>query len=126
MTIQIPPIAPVDQEPVYEFVIALGDATFRVETRWNTRTEAWYMSLWDSNEVKLFSGIKMVPNYELLWRYQGDEYPDGILILFDWSNSGLYAEYDDFGHDFEFRFYPPENIIVVADDEVEHTIVEIP
>ncbi len=54
----------------YEVEVDLDQVTYRLRFKFNSRDEAWYMSVLDANGVILRAGIKLVSDWEILrlWR----------------------------------------------------------
>lgn len=75
----------------------IEDVSYILRFDWNTRTERWYIGIYDSDENAIQIGIPMNVDCDLISRFAETELPPGILILLD--TSGLHSEAgrDDLG-----------------------------
>lgn len=84
--------------PYYSFSTALGDKTFNFVVRWNTRDAAWYLSIYDAEDVALSIGIRIVLG-AMFGNSVADplRMPPGLLYAEDISSAGIDAGFDDLG-----------------------------
>ncbi len=54
----------------YKLEVDLDDVTFRLTFKFNSRDEAWYMTIFDANGVLLRAGIKLVSEWSHLRLWQ--------------------------------------------------------
>lgn len=54
----------------YQLEVALDNLTFRLAFKFNSRDEAWYMTVLDANGVRLRAGIKLVSEWSHLRLWQ--------------------------------------------------------
>lgn len=85
-----------DQEN-YKFRVSLDGKQYAFGFRWNVRDECWYLSLWDTNDVPLFSGRKVVVDFPLLARGRTADFPPGYLEAQDSGGSGISPGRDELG-----------------------------
>lgn len=64
----------------YEFEISLDGVSFRLRLKFNSRSQAWFMDLFDADEVRLRSGIRLVSDWFPLRLFQGEGRPEGDMI----------------------------------------------
>lgn len=76
-------IIPTQSLPAYSFEIALEGATYRFKFLWNSRHEYWTMDIRDRQGNILIAGIKLIINYEILFRYRRDTVPKGAIVPVD-------------------------------------------
>jgi hypothetical protein len=76
-------IIPTQSLPAFSFEIALEGSTYRLAFIWNTRHEYWTMDLKDRQGNILIGGIKLVINYEILFRYRRGDVPPGAIVPLD-------------------------------------------
>lgn len=50
--------------------IILGTRTLLLTFIWNSRSEAWYLTIEDEDSNNILSGIKLVPNWLLIRQYR--------------------------------------------------------
>ncbi len=62
------------------FSVTLDDEQFRLRIIWNSREESWRLDISDDTDVRLVSGLKIVPNRVLNSEYQGAKLPKGFLL----------------------------------------------
>lgn len=60
---------PTQQRPFYSLVTRLDGADYKLEFRYSPRADRFYLNLYDTNEVLLLAGIKLVPGVALLHYY---------------------------------------------------------
>lgn len=109
MIIELPPFEPTEQQPVYDYRIALSQNVYRLQIRWNTRTKSWYLRLFDSTDTVLISGVRMVIEYPLMWRHTGRKPKGGTLWLADMEDTGRECGYNDLGHRCKLFWIPEED-----------------
>lgn len=67
--------------PFYVFEIELDGVLFRMEFKFNERDQAWYMSILDTNDNHLRSGLRVVSDWTLLRLWQElTKRPEGEII----------------------------------------------
>lgn len=76
-------IIPLQNLPAYSFEIALEGATYRLAFIWNSRHDFWTMDIKDRQGTILIGGMKLVLNYEILFRYRRGNVPPGAIIPVD-------------------------------------------
>lgn len=67
--------------PRYQQRTTLGGVVFTLGFAWNSRDEAWYLTLGDATGDPIASGIKLVPRYRLLQKISDLRRPAGELVL---------------------------------------------
>lgn len=83
--------------PHYDFSSALEGKLLTFEVRWNERSGAWFLSLYDSTGEPIFSGRRVVLGTNLLGRSADSRLPPGTLIAYDTSGANLDAGRNDLG-----------------------------
>lgn len=81
----------------YEYALELDGETFTLSFNWNSREEAWYLSVADSLGTVLVAGKKIVVGYPLFARTVNDALPKGYLEAIDTSGLDLAPGYADLG-----------------------------
>ncbi len=69
--------------PHYEFQVELDNATYGLELRWNFLSEAWFMSIYTSDDILVVADIRIVVDWPLGGRYADARMPPGRLIALD-------------------------------------------
>ena len=83
----------------YKQRIDLDGELYYIRTQWNAREEAFYMSILDKDEVLLLAGVKLVPDYRLLYQFQGTPgLPPGDFMLSNISSEERLT-FDGLGED---------------------------
>lgn len=59
--------------------VILGDVTLTLELTWNTRNEAWHISILDIDEEPILEGIKITDQVSVTKRYTSDRLPEGNI-----------------------------------------------
>jgi len=80
--------------------IKLGKEYYKIRIRWNTRSESWFLHLFDHTGNPLVTGKRLVPNYPLTEIYSG-RFPGELLVLDTRSDlSDARITYDNLGKRF--------------------------
>ena len=116
--LQLPPYEPTEQQPTHDYLIPLSGTTYRLVWQWRDRTESWYLSLYDADDILLVDGIRAVVGYPLGWRYTGRIPTGGKLMLVDTEGTDEECDYEDFGN----RCKP----VWITDDEIPEAEPDIP
>ena len=78
----------------YELEISLDGVSYRIRLKFNSRSEAWFLDLFDANGERLRSGIRVVSDWSLLRLFQGEGRPEGDLLTLS-SQSSISAPDED-------------------------------
>ena len=81
----------------YEFKIDLDAKTYGFDIQWNPRSERWYLTVLDSNDAVLLSGLALTVNSSLIRRFANPLLPPGRLFLLDTSERGEECGRGDLG-----------------------------
>ena len=82
-----------------KFQIILDGALFNLRFYWNTRQDTWAIDISNDAEEPLIQGIKIMPNWMSLFRYQIPGFPGGDFIVVDTTGGGVPPERTEFGTD---------------------------
>ena len=77
-TLQIEPTA-----EAQEFSQVIGDVPLRFDLYWNRRAQAYYFDIYDVDDSKIASGLKVVVGWDLFFELNDDRLPDGALMVVD-------------------------------------------
>lgn len=83
--------------PVFDFQIELDGQTYGLEFRWNFRSEAWALSLFDVDEQPIALNLGVVADFPIGRRLQSDRMPAGVLVFKDTTGRGLAPGFADLG-----------------------------
>jgi len=61
----------------------IDNVPLTITTRWNLRANAWIISLYDIDNIPLVTGLKCMPNADLLARFRYMEILPGGLFCMD-------------------------------------------
>jgi|SRR5579859_436468 len=89
----------------FDYQISLDGVTFRLEFRWNDRDSAWALNIYDSGDVLLLGGIKIVLGFPLISQYSDPALPAGDFLAFDTSGTDEPPTLTDFGTRVELHYY---------------------
>ena len=86
--------------------IELDTVIYVLTIQWNSREEAWYLSIFTDNEDPILSGLKLVPNYQLLDQYEHIEaLPNGDFAVIDLEvGSQGVITYDNLGERYQLIY----------------------
>lgn len=94
MSIQIVPTPP-PGVAFSEQRTTLEGVDYTLKFRWNARDSAWYMDIADAEAVTLRTGIKLVPNFRLLFYVPPlADLPPGDFMLFGKEGAGAAPDLD--------------------------------
>ena len=83
----------------YSFDVKLGDSIFNFTIYYNTRSETWVISLYDSELEPIFQGLNLVLGYEYLYNINNENKPYGFLFLINIENENEEPTRDNLGTD---------------------------
>ena len=96
MAIQVIP-TPTDL-PYYSFRVKLEGRDFTFSVQYSTRGDRYYLSIADSDNTPLVSGLKLVSNWPLLEYYQSDpRVPQGELFAMSTNSDITPAGFGELG-----------------------------
>lgn len=87
---------------------SLGGLDYKIQFRLNPADDSWKVSMFDSEGVRVISGMKCIPNQPLTDRYSRSVYklPTGNLWCVDTGNTeSNYVISDQFGADKRFQLW---------------------
>ena len=76
--------------PDFEQITVLGERVYRLRFAWNTRDEAWFLTVSDESGGVLVAGRKLRIAWPALDRFQSEGLPAGSIIPTD--TDGTFAE----------------------------------
>ena len=103
MAVYVIPVRP--GVPHFREEVELERVTYGFEFRWNERANAWFLSLSDAEGNALVSGIRVVTDFPLLFRFRKAGLPPGRLVVADTTGAGLDAGLHDFGLQRKLLYY---------------------
>lgn len=71
------------ETPLYDMTVTLDGSDYRLLFDWNGREDRWYLSLFDSAGSAVRRGMKVVPNWDLLYGCVYQNRPPGKLVFLD-------------------------------------------
>lgn len=90
-------LAAASDAPHYDFSVTLEGKLLTFEFRWNERSGAWFLSLFDDTGAPIVSGRRVVLGADLLGRSSDARLPPGTLLAYDTSGANLDAGRADLG-----------------------------
>jgi hypothetical protein len=101
-----------DSTSNFEQEILLGDRMMKLIIWWNSRSEAWYMSLEDSDTDDIVSGIKIIPNWALVKQYRANlpNFEGDIIAIPTDSNAEERITYDNLNNGYELNYLTIEEL----------------
>jgi hypothetical protein len=73
-------IIPIKDNPNHSITIELESTIYQLVFRFNTVNEFWTMDILTEDGVALLNGIKIVPNYPLIFTHKNSLLPNGDFI----------------------------------------------
>ena len=94
--------------PEFSQKIDLGGIFYHIRIRWNSRSESWFLHLFDADENPIVTGKRLVPNYPLT-EIHTDRF-SGELIVLDNQNdlTDCTITYENLGKRFLLVFLTEE------------------
>lgn len=85
--------------PDYQMEIALDGLTYSLRLRWNTREQAWYLTLLDETDdpIQDFCNVKVVVNAPIGSRSVDPRRPPGFFVAMDSTNLHTDPGFTDLG-----------------------------
>lgn len=80
---------PTSDQPFYTQKTALDGVNFTLSFAYNQREDRWYLSIADDEETPIVSGIKILANFPLLFRFKFlPAMPPGEMVALDTTKDG--------------------------------------
>ena len=105
-------LIPLEAEgPYFGQGVELEGRAYRLDFRWNTRTEQWVIDVFDGGGASLVTGVRGVINVPLLQKYGlREDLPPGELFLLDSTGQDLEATLNDLGSRVELVYLPAADL----------------
>lgn len=110
------------QAPTIDGLISLTDVEFRIVQRWDDRLEAWFIDLYDADDVQLARGKRLVANYYLFDDQLDRRFPAGRLMLLDDAGTGVACGFEDLGDRCQLVYFEPNEVVEPLVNEVLYLI----
>jgi hypothetical protein len=101
----------VDNEAFWEQKVILGGVQVILEAEWNVRDEAWYLSIYKSDETPLIVGRKLTLNVDLLKLVHDEGKPQGVLAAVAITTGVSNITRDNVGTDVELVFVGNDEVL---------------
>jgi hypothetical protein len=99
-------------ESRFSFQTELDGKVYGFDLHWNTRDEAWYLTILDSDDEVLLAGLKLVVSFPLISRFRSFDLPPGELEAVDTNTTTAEVDpgLDDLGQRVLLIYTPPEDL----------------
>lgn len=77
--------------------VNVGGVYYKFGVHWNTRDEAWYLTIYDTDDTIIIGNSKLVTDYELISKHKVEGMPNILLFLFDMTGAGERATFESLG-----------------------------
>lgn len=74
--------------PSQTLTLGLDGVLYQLALRYNERAESWSLDLFTVDGEPLLLSVRLVPNWNLLWRGTDPRLPSGSLLLHDRTGAG--------------------------------------
>lgn len=91
--------------------VQLAGTLLRMELHWNARAGFWVMNLATVDREPIVSGVRIVPDWDLVGRLADPRLPKGRLVAADQSGRGEPPGRDELGSRVILYFIPEEELI---------------
>lgn len=97
--------------------VVLDGREFAIVLHWSQREERWYLDLYTATDDLLVAGIKLVPNWPLLYRYRSVAgLPAGELMVVDDRPSPAPPTLDELGDVVQLGYAEAADLEVLKTD----------
>lgn len=100
--------------PHFDLVQVLDGVSYLLTFHWNTRSEAWYLSLSLEDETVVWAGVKLVVNWELQARGVHPSRPPGLLMAFDDAARKTDPGLEDLGKRVKLYYFDASEVASLA------------
>lgn len=94
---------PLKDLPNYKETVTLDGTPFDLSFTWNTREQAWHLSI-DRDNVRILSGVKIINSWELIGRFANVLLPSGLILVLDLAKLDELPGRDNLGTDFKLAY----------------------
>lgn len=98
--------------PDYRMGVAIDQAQYTFEVRWNDRDKSWYFNMLEADGTPIIHGVRIVLGMYLGRRSLHDFFQHNVLIAIDTSNQGREAGLDDLGTRVQVVRFTDEEVLV--------------
>ena len=88
---------PQPEAAVDDYKVVLDESTYIFRYMYNSREDAWHLTITDTNSVVLIDGVKLVPWMDILYSHTRELLPKGSLNLIPLNK--IYPEANDIKYD---------------------------
>jgi hypothetical protein len=103
MTALVVPTSPDD--PFYSQTSELDGVEYILIFRYNQREKSWYLSLQDSEEIEILSGLKLVCDIPLFGLHRGPKTPPGELMVLSGNGDTTSPDIGELGPERRCQLY---------------------
>jgi len=104
----------------YQQRVQLEEVNYIVRLRFNTRIEAWYVDIFDTNETALLHGRRAVLDWSLLSQFGYiTALPPGFMSFFDTSTRQVPATRTDMGTRVLFLYTDRADVVDLTEAEIQ-------
>ena len=109
-------IIPTRQLPNDIVTVLVNGLVVKLNTMWNSREQAWYVSIYDSGENPLVLGQKLIQSQNLTARHGLVEFIDGDIYCFNTSTKQARPTFESLGDTLLLAYVTKEETIEIADN----------
>lgn len=100
--------------PYYDVVVDLDGVEFKLQFRFIDRDDAWYLTIFDINDVLLRAGIKIVLQWPILRLWQEATRPEGEVLTLNQGNITQPPTLNQLGADVVLTYLDAAEIATLA------------
>lgn len=105
---------PVSQSAYSSITVDLDQETFRIDLRWNSREEAWYMDVRQVDDTPIRIGVKVTPQAPINLPYHTEGMPRGVLQVLPERSTILRVGRYDFGTNAKLYYISPDEFAEIT------------
>lgn len=94
--------------------VVLDEVVYILEYQWSNREDTWYLSIYNSEELPLVQGIRLIPWTGLLSQHPQANLPSGDLVLYDVQSQpfqgSVYPTFENLQSRFQMNYFTKEEL----------------
>ncbi len=99
------------QDPYWTQNVVLGDRSYVISSKFNTRDLSWYVTIATSNGVNIISNKRVTLNNDIIEGSKSELKPDGILLVVPMTENIEVITRDNMGTDVQLVFIGNDEIL---------------
>lgn len=95
--------------------LSLENTNINLELQWNDRASSvnegsWFLNLYTVEDEPIITGIKIIPDYPLTFKYSDNRLPEGEFFCLSNTSTDVKLGRDNLGTDFRLTYITKEEL----------------